>query len=153
MRRGEQGFVYLWVLALIATLAVGLAAIGPLWNQEVRREREDELLRVGGLYAQAIASYYRLSPGNVKQYPGTLSALVLDTRFVGTVRHLRSLYPDPVAGGAAWGTLKAADGGIRGVYSQSEGAPLRAVSVDLGVTALRPAARYSDWQFVPKVDP
>ena len=152
MPRGERGFIYVWVLALIATLAVGLAAIGPLWSQETKREREDELLRVGKLYAEAIARYYRLSPGSVKRYPPSLEVLVLDTRFVGTVRHLRMLYADPVAAGAAWGLLRAPDGGIRGVYSQSIDAPLRTVAVNMGVTVLAPATRYAEWQFAPKVE-
>lgn len=152
MRRGDRGFVYLWALALVAAMGVGLAAVGPLWSQEAKREREDELLRVGRLYADAIARYYRSSPGSVKRYPPTLEVLLLDTRFVGTVRHLRTLYPDPVVGSAAWGLLHAADGGIRGVHSQSTDAPLRAVAVDLGVTVLPPATRYAEWQFAPKGD-
>lgn len=153
MPRGNRGFVYVWVLVLIATLAVGLAAAGPLWSHEAKREREDELLRVGQLYAEAIARYYRSSPGSVKRYPPSLEALLLDSRFVGTVRHLRTLYADPVADGAPWGLVRATDGGIRGVYSQSTQSPLRTVAVDLGVTVLASATQYAEWQFVPRVDP
>ncbi len=153
MRPGERGFVYLWVMALVAALAVGLAATGPLWTQEAQREREDELLRVGKLYAEAIARYYLSSPGNVKRYPSSLDELLLDTRFVGTVRHIRALYADPVVGNSPWGLLRAPDGGIRGVYSQSTVPPLRTVPVDLGVALLAPATRYADWQFAPRPEP
>jgi type II secretory pathway pseudopilin PulG len=152
MRRGERGFVYVWVLALIAVMAVGLAAVGPLWAQEAKREREDELLRIGSLYAEAIERYYRSSPGSAKRYPRSLDTLLLDSRFVGTVRHLRMLYVDPVAGNASWGLLRASDGGIRGVFSQSTEAPLRVVAMDLGVAVLAPATRYDQWQFAPKED-
>ena len=153
MQRGDGGFVYVWVLALVAVLALGLAAIGPLWSQEAKRDREDDLLRVGKLYAEAIAGYYRVSPGSVKHYPPSLEALLLDTRFVGTVRHLRTLYADPVSVDTPWGLLRAPDGGIRGVYSQSAAVPLRTVPVDLGIAVLAPAARYAEWQFEPKVSP
>jgi len=79
--------------------------------------------------------------------------LLLDTRFVGTVRHLRTLYADPVSVDTPWGLLRAPDGGIRGVYSQSAAVPLRTVPVDLGIAVLAPAARYAEWQFEPKVSP
>lgn len=155
MRRGEirrqGGFSYVVVLALVAVMGIGLAAVGPLWAEESRREREDELLRVGRLYAEAIAGYYKASPGSAKRYPTALEQLVFDARFVGTMRHLRTLYADPT-GQQPWGLLRAADGGIRGVYSQSEAVPLRRVPVELGALTLAPAARYSEWQFVAKVD-
>lgn len=153
MRAGkERGFSYVAVLAMVALMGLGLAAIGPLWAEEARREREDELLRVGRLYAEAIARYQKASPGSAKRFPLTLEVLLMDTRFVGTVRHLRTLYPDPLEPARPWGLLRDADGGIRGVFSQSEAPPLRTVPVVLGAVTLAPAARYSDWQFVARID-
>jgi type II secretory pathway pseudopilin PulG len=148
-QRGQQrGFTYVWLLALVAVLGVGLAAAGPLWAEEAKREREAELLRVGQLYAQAIARYHRMSPGNVKRYPTQLDELLMDMRFVGTVRHLRTLYPDPVTRGQPWALVHAPDGGIQGVASQSTESPLRTTSVELGAVRLAAAQRYSDWQFI-----
>jgi type II secretory pathway pseudopilin PulG len=153
MRVGRQrGFSYIAVLAMVALMGIGLAAIGPLWADEARREREDELLRIGRLYAEAIARYQKASPGSAKRYPPTLEVLLMDTRFVGTVRHLRTLYPDPLGPARPWGLLRDADGGIRGVFSQSEAPPLRTVPVVLGAVTLAPATRYSDWQFVARID-
>ncbi len=149
-RRAQGGFSYVVVLALVAIMGIGLAAIGPLWAEEAQREREDELLRVGQLYADAIARYHKASPGSAKLYPATLEVLLSDTRFVGTMRHLRALYPDPVGNGRPWGLLRGADGGIRGVYSQSEATPLRRVA--LRSPTLAPATRYSEWQFIARVD-
>jgi type II secretory pathway pseudopilin PulG len=148
----QRGFAYVVVLAMVAIMGIGLAAMGPLWAEEGQREREDELLRVGQLYADAIVSYHRASPGAVKFYPGSLEVLLSDTRFVGTKRHLRALYPDPVGSGRPWGLLRGADGGIRGVYSQSDIVPLRRVAIDLGSLSLAPASKYSDWQFIAKAD-
>jgi type II secretory pathway pseudopilin PulG len=153
MRVGRQrGFSYVAVLAMVALMGLGLAAVGPLWAEEARREREDELLRIGRLYAEAIARYQKASPGSAKRYPPTLEVLLMDTRFVGTVRHLRTLYPDPLQPSRPWGLVRDADGGIRGVFSQSDAPPLRTVPVVLGAVTLAPAARYSDWQFVARID-
>jgi type II secretory pathway pseudopilin PulG len=150
--RGHGGFTYVIVLALIAVLGIGLAALGPLFAEETRREREDELLRIGQLYAEAIARYYKASPGSARSFPPSLDVLLTDTRFVGTVRHLRTLYADPVGAGEPWGLVRAPDGGIRGVYSQSALAPLRQAPVELGAVTLAPAARYSEWQFVARIE-
>jgi type II secretory pathway pseudopilin PulG len=152
MRAGEQrGFSFVAVLALLALCMLGLAVAGPLWSQQVRREREQELLRIGNLYAQAIASYYQSSPGNVKQYPQRLEQLLLDSRFIGVRRHLRTLYPDPVNPGQPWGLVLDAEQRIVGVYSRSEQAPVAEGPLKLGATELEPARRYADWKFIAKV--
>jgi type II secretory pathway pseudopilin PulG len=151
-RNNQRGFGYVAVLAMVALMGVGGAAIGPLWAEEARREREVDLLRVGRLYAEAIARYQKAAPGSAKRYPPTLEVLLMDTRFAGTVRHMRTLYADPLDPSRPWGLLRDADGGIRGVYSQSEAVPLRTALLQLGAVTLAPAARYSDWQFVARID-
>lgn len=148
MRAGERGFTLPMVLVVLATCMLGLALAGPIWAQQVRREREQELLRIGRLYAEAIASYRDASPGSAKQYPRLLEDLLLDTRFVGIRRHLRRLYEDPMNPGQAWGVIRDADQRILGVYSQSADTPLRRVPVTLGLLRLGPAAHYSDWKFI-----
>lgn len=149
MRRGEAGFTFVGVLAALAVVSAGLAVAGPLWQRQAQREREAELLRAGRLYAEAIRQYYVQSPGAAKQYPPDLESLLYDDRFVGVRRHLRKLYPDPLTPGRPWGVVRGEDGHVRGVYSLSHAAPLRATAVDLGVVVLPPATRYSDWKFIP----
>lgn len=149
----QAGFTLVWVMATLVVLSIGLAAVGPQWADQARRERERELVRTGTAYAQAIADYYLASPGSLKRYPPSLQDLLEDTRFVGTRRHLRQLYRDPVNPGQDWGLVPAPDGGVLGVYSRSIATPLRLEPQDLGVTVLPRAQRYSDWQFVPKLSP
>lgn len=149
MRAGEQqGFTYVWLLMTVAVLAIGLSVIGPRWSDDARREREGELLRIGALYAKAITAYYASTPGAAKAYPARLDDLLSDTRMVGTVRHLRKLYADPLNEQRPWGVVRDAAGGIRGVYSQSNDAPLRVETVNLAGLSLPAAQRYSDWKFV-----
>lgn len=143
------------VLMAVALVATGLAVVGPVWSQASQREREQELLRIGGLYADAIRSYYLASPGSVKQYPASLEELIEDRRFVGTYRHLRRLYTDPLDPKRPWGLVRRADGGIRGVYSQSEEAPIAQAPQSAGWgqrVHLAAAARYADWKFIARMD-
>ena len=151
VRRG--GFTYVWMLAALALLSIGLAAIGERWSDQAKREREGDLLRVGAVYAKAIATYYAASPGSLRQYPPELKNLTEDGRMVGTKRHIRKLYADPLDPSRPWGVMRAPDGGVLGVYSQSDGQPLRTAPVDIGVAVLPSASRYSDWKFAPKASP
>lgn len=146
----QRGFAFVLVLFTLAAVSIGLAVVGPAWSVQARRDREQELLRVGRLYAQALESYRNAAPGTLKQYPLRLEDLLEDRRFVGLRRHLRKLYVDPMTAGQPWGVIRDPEGRVQGVYSRSEEPPLAQRPVDLGVTLLEPAQRYSDWKFVPK---
>lgn len=153
LRHASGGFTYVWALAAVALVSVGLSVLGPLWSDRNRHDREQELLRIGRLYADAIASYRAVSPGSVKQYPERLEELLEDSRFWGTRRHLRKLYPDPMKPSRPWGLVLDQDGRIRGVYSQGEERPFLQAPRDLGLVRLAIADHYADWKFVPQVPP
>ncbi|HYD82132.1 MAG TPA: type II secretion system protein [Paucimonas sp.] len=148
--RAQRGFTYVAMLFALAIFGIGLAALGESWSAASRREREEELIRIGTAYARAIGEYHRRSPGARKAYPARLEELVEDKRFVGTVRHLRRLYRDPVTNGAEWGLVRAADGGIMGVFSLSDKNALRTQPIVLPGAETATGARYSDWKFVYK---
>lgn len=161
-RRPQGGFT---LIAMVAALMIlGLATQGVVWvlSQQAQREREADLLRVGRLYAQAIASYYESSPGRIKQWPEKLEDLLEDPRFVGLRRHLRKAYADPVQRSIDWELVTTASGGVRGVRSRSVARPIRDTTIELPLSPLMdgveqtqaqvlrlpPALRYSDWLFV-----
>lgn len=146
MPSGNAGFTYLGVLLLIATSSLALAATGTLWATSAQRERERQLLWVGGQYAQALRSYYRASPG-LAQYPQALEELLEDNRFPSPRRHIRRLYPDPLGAGD-WGLLRSIDGRITGVHSRAEAAPLKRSGFVAQWSGFEGLERYSDWQFV-----
>ncbi|MFP5424248.1 MAG: type II secretion system protein [Gammaproteobacteria bacterium] len=141
------GFTYLGVLLLIAISSMALAATGTLWSTSALRERERQLLWVGGQYAQALRSYYRASPG-LAQYPQDLNDLLEDNRFPTPKRHIRRLYPDPIAVGEEWGLLRSIDGRITGVHSRADAAPLKRSGFEAQWSAFEGLEHYSDWQFV-----
>ena len=144
MRR-QRGFTYVTVLFLVAMMAGGLALAGEVWHTSAMREKEADLLHVGNEYRKAIERYYVSGP---RQYPKSLADLVKDPRQPGTVRHLRRLYPDPVTGKDEWGLVKSNDGGIAGVYSTSEAAPLKTGGFAVRDASFEGKTKYADWQFV-----
>ena len=143
--RQQRGFTYLTALFILAIMAGGLALAGEVWQTSAMREREAELLDVGNEYRKAVERYYLSGPQ--RQYPRELSDLLKDPRQPGTVRYLRRLYPDPVTGKDEWGVVKAPDGGIAGVYSLSEAAPLKVAGFAVRDASFEGKKRYADWQF------
>jgi hypothetical protein len=115
-----------------------------MWETESTREREAELLYVGNQYRLAIQRYVVSGPG---LYPRKLDELLKDPRSPSTRRHLRRLYPDPITRSSEWGIIKAPDGGIMGVYSRSEEAPLKVANFRMRDQEFASAAKYSDWKF------
>lgn len=148
-----HGFSYLIMLFALFLFGLGLAAIGQSWSRASQREREAELIEIGNAYARAIASYYQRSPGASKVYPRRLQDLLEDSRFVGTERHLRQIYRDPITQTNDWGLVRAADGGIMGVYSLSQKTTLHQQVWYLPNTTLPAASIYSGWKFMARVTP
>lgn len=145
----QRGFTLVAVLAALFLLALASQQVMGVVSQQVQREREAELLRIGAAYRSAIGAYHDHSPGSVKRWPPTLEALLDDRRFVTLQRHLRRLYADPVTRTSTWGLVPAPDGdGVAGVYSLSEDRPIRASGAELAGLGLAEASRYSDWKFV-----
>jgi type II secretory pathway pseudopilin PulG len=148
--KAQQGFTYLTALFILAILLGGLALVGEVWETSAKREREVELLFVGHQYRRAIGLYYESTKGTPKRFPPTLEDLLKDSRDVTTQRYLRRLYPDPMTGKAEWGLIKAADGGIGGVHSLSEEAPLKVSGFRVRDADLEGKAKYNEWRFIYK---
>ena len=137
----EGGFAYLVLLLWLAIMGAVLAALGPSWAFESRREREQEFVFRATQYRRAIASYAEPinvnGCSNLRELPQKLEDLLEDRRCAMVRHHLRQLYEDPITRSATWGLLKQLDR-IRGVYSDSALVPVRHVE---GVGS------YRDWVF------
>jgi type II secretory pathway pseudopilin PulG len=133
----SDGFTYIGLLLAVAILTAGIGLAIEAWHTTLRRDREADLLHIGTQYQRAIMLYYEGSPTGRPRYPRELTDLVRDDRYPTTRRYLRKVYPDPI-GGAEWGIMKAPDGGIMGIYSNSSAKPFKQRGA---------AASYQDWKF------
>jgi type II secretory pathway pseudopilin PulG len=153
--RKQNGFTYLLVLILVALLGVGMALSSDVWITNKQRQREIDLLFAGDAFRVAIANYYKNTPGNVKRYPVKLDDLIKDPRFPDTRRYLRQLYTDPFNNSAEWALIQAPQGGIMGIASTSQLAPLKLANFpgadqvfEDQAKRLKEKMRYRDWEFI-----
>jgi hypothetical protein len=106
------------------------------------------LLFIGDQYRKAIDSFWRAEAGGGKRLPKDFKELLSDPRFPNKVRHLRRIYRDPMTRDAEWGVVRGPDGGISGVYSLSEGSPLKMAGFAEPYTEFEKAKSYREWVFV-----
>jgi hypothetical protein len=76
------------------------------------------------------------------------AALTEGPYFVDEKLFRSDIRADPVTGGNEWGIVKAPDGGIMGVYSLSDGRPLKISGFRPRDKELEGAVSYTDWKFV-----
>lgn len=151
MRCGKPapgGFVLIGMFMLIMLSGLVMAEASMRWQAQVLREREQELIKVGLAYRDAIGRYYNQTPGVVKTYPPTLEALHEDTRFPTARRHLRKMYVDPITQREGWGIVEAPSGGIMGIYSLSDKPPFKSKGYRGNLEHLNNKRYYGEWYFV-----
>ena len=146
--RSQEGFTYIGILFAVALVGTQLAVAGVIWSFAQDRQKERELLFVGEQFRTAISRYYLNPQGPQKEYPKRLDDLVRDSRYPGTVRHIRKLYADPITGKVRWNLITTPDCSIIGVYSQSGKAPIKVGNFPIAQKVFEKKQRYSDWRFV-----
>jgi len=147
-KRAAPGYALIAALILLALASLAVMVAAQRGNSDGKRERELQLLFVGDQYRNAIRSYYaRVPPGGSQQYPKRLEHLLEDTRAPAMVRHLRTLYVDPLTGKFDW-ILEMAGDRVTGVRSPSTGKPLlRANFGSSDFDGFADASSYRDWLF------
>lgn len=145
----DDGFTYIGLLIVLAIAGIGMSAVGVLWKTEMQRAREVELLHIGTEYREALISYYKATPGGIKQYPKTLEDLLIDKRLPQEKRHLRKRYLDPFTRDAKWG-LKREQGRIVAIFSLSAQKPIKKAGFTKEYEAFSEASTYMDWVFSAK---
>lgn len=149
MRRARQGgFTYLGALLLVALMGAALAAVGESWIANVRRDKEEQLLFVGGEFRRAIERYVAASPAGEGGYPRALEDLLADRRTPVVRRHLRKIYLDPMTGKAQWGLVSGPQGELMGVHSLHEGRPMKQAGFAPENASLADKPAYREWRFV-----
>jgi type II secretory pathway pseudopilin PulG len=143
----SNGYSYLGVLLIVATIGLTLAMASTLWTFAQQREKERELIFIGNQFRRAIGQYYERTPGTVKTYPLRIEDLLQDSRYVTTQRYLRKIYIDPMTNQSEWGVINAPQGGIMGVFSKSVAKPIKQSGFQVVNNNLENQQSYHDWQF------
>jgi type II secretory pathway pseudopilin PulG len=131
-RPSERGYAMAALLVGLSIMAVLMGAALPVWSQQMKREREEELIWRGNQYARAVGLFQRKYANT---FPPTIDILV-EQRF------LRKKYKDPMtnddfqpipAGGGVPGQISApgpattprAGGGTGGSATPTQGFSLQ----------------------------
>jgi type II secretory pathway pseudopilin PulG len=89
-RRAERGYILLTLMLMCSLILIGLAAVAPQITQQLKRDREEELIHRGVQYSRAIRKFYK----KTGRYPVRLEEL----ENTNNLRFLRHRYKDPVTG-------------------------------------------------------
>ncbi len=98
IKRGEEGYVLVAVIFLLALLVLSLSIAIPKVKASIQRDREIETMQRGKQYAHAIKLYYK----KFNAYPPNVEALVKTNE----IRFLRKRYTDPMTGKDDWHPIK-----------------------------------------------
>lgn len=146
VKQSIRGFTYVAMLISIVITAITAGSAVAVSARAAQAEREAELLFRGLAYRLAIQRYYEAG-APFKQFPMALEHLLRDPR-APSKRYLRTLYPEPFSHTlAGWTLIRATDGGIAGVVSTKQGAPLKKSGWPKGLEKFSGAQSYAEWIF------
>jgi type II secretory pathway pseudopilin PulG len=91
----QSGYVLLGVMLLITLMLIALTVAVPRVAQQVKREKEEELIHRGQEYCTAIGKFFKANNG---LYPASLDQL----ENTNNKRFLRRRYKDPMTGKDDW---------------------------------------------------
>ena len=112
---GQEGYLLVAVMLLIAVMLIAMAVEVPRIAQQIKREKEEELVHRGKQYALAIKKYYH----KVGTYPVSLEQLE-DTNHL---RFLRQRYKDPMTASGEWKLVHLGEAQINIPVGGAPGAP------------------------------
>ncbi len=93
--KAPRGYVLIMLMFIVTVLAIGLMVAVPVWETQIRREKEEELIFRGKQYVEAVRIYQLKNPG---RFPQELDILVEE-------KCLRRLYKDPMTPEGDWNLI------------------------------------------------
>ena len=94
-RSNQSGYVLLAVMLAMTLILVALAVEAPRIGQQIKREKEEELVHRGKDYATAVKRFVHKNGG---RYPASIEQL----ENTNHIRFLRKKYVDPMTGESDW---------------------------------------------------
>jgi type II secretory pathway pseudopilin PulG len=99
-----SGYVLIMLLFVITAMGIGLLVAVPVWQTQIQREREEELIFRGKQYVEAVRIFQLKKPGT---FPKTLEELVKE-------KCLRRPFKDPMNPAGDWNIILVPEGGPGG---------------------------------------
>ena len=90
----QSGYMLLVIMFMLTIMMIALAEVAPSIAQQIRRDREEELVHRGTQYARAIKRFYK----KTGRYPARIEEL----ENTNNIRFLRKRYKDPITGSDEW---------------------------------------------------
>lgn len=146
MKRGNLGFAYIWMLVIFSILAIAIGQWSVNYATLLQREKEQDLIRIGSLYQNAINEYYNNSPLGYPKYPAKLEELLRDERHSEIFRYLRKIEKDPITN-KNFEVIRNKENRIIGVYSPSFKKPIKIKNFSKELASFENAHSYRDWKF------
>jgi type II secretory pathway pseudopilin PulG len=100
-RQRDGGYLLLAILLMMALMIIAATIVAPRLVQQIKRDREEEMIHRGTEYARAIKKYYK----KFGRYPATLDQLDNTNQ----IRFLRRHYKDPLTKDGKWKLLNYGD--------------------------------------------
>ena len=88
--RGQHGYILITLLLFVSLLAIAITALAPVLSQQIKRDREEEMVHRGTQYSRAIQHYFK----KFSSYPNRIE----DLENTNNIRFLRKRYKDPTTG-------------------------------------------------------
>src|SRR5215831_3361249 len=131
--RSQKGYVLLSIMLMVTLMLIALAVEAPRIAQQIKREKEEELIHRGNEYKNAIKKYFRKFgryPMNVEQLENT-----------NNMRFLRKRYKDPFTGKDEWRLLHPGEVQINALNQglNAAGQPGIQSGGNIGIAALNPS--------------
>lgn len=92
LTKRRQGYTLLILVFFVFLLGLGLMVAVPVWETQIQREKEEELIFRGKQYVEAIRIFQTKFPG---AFPKSLEELEKN-------KCIRRLYPDPMSKDGEW---------------------------------------------------
>jgi type II secretory pathway pseudopilin PulG len=102
MMNKTAGYTILLLMFMVFVLSIGLMVAVPVWQTQIQREKEEELIFRGKQYVEAIRLFQRKKPGT---FPRDFKELIEE-------KCLRKLFEDPMTPDGKWNLILASQAPI-----------------------------------------
>src|SRR5262249_47353120 len=135
----DSGHLLLAILLMMALMVIAAMYAAPRIVQQLKRDREEEMIHRGTEYARAIKKYYK----KMGSYPSTVEQL----ENTNNIRFLRKRYKDPLTKDGKWTLLHYNDVAASLVGAGGPGTPAAALGSGAGGPLGSPAGQQGSSPF------